>query len=491
MRILIVDDNATTRIILRKNLTDLGHEVFEADNGMRAWDEFSANDFPLVITDLKMPGMDGIELLARIKASPNGRIADVIILTAHGDMDTALQALRHGAYDYLAKPLNTTELKSLIERAAEHQALLRENRKLSRHLEERVQEVAHEIIDDLEATRNTLRKVTGIGEIITMSPCMLRLVEETRIFHENRLVPVLIEGETGTGKEVIARLIHYGDKGTDTPMVSINCAAISPDLFESELFGYAPGAFTGSARKGARGKLDLAGHGTLFLDEVGEMPLNLQPKLLRVLETRRYFRVGGTRQEEFNARVICATNRDLTRMVDSGAFRRDLFHRLQIGHLRIPPLRERREEIIPLARVFLAREAERKKKRFHDISPEAQDLLTSRTWRGNVRELENAIERAVLMADAAELGPEHLGFLFEDMGAPLSAAGRREAPNMTTPTPQSLPEGSFNLDEHCNHIIRLVLEKFAGNKTRAAKYLGLSRSAFCRRVEKMNVEHKA
>ncbi len=411
MRILLVDDDNHSLQSLAVVLTDLGHEPVPVTNSAKALDLTQRDFFPMVITDIRMPGMDGIELLARIKASTYTNLADVVIITGHGDMETAIEALRNGAYDYLNKPINARELSAVVDRCAEHQALLFENREFKLSFERKIQEATEKLQKDLERTRRNLQQVSGSGPMITESNAMENLIREASYYHDDPSVPVLIEGETGVGKEVLARFIHYGSTGADTELIPINCAAIPEQLFESELFGHEAGAYTGSTRNGQPGKMELAGSGTIFLDEVAEMPLHLQPKLLRVLEERTFYRVGGVKLREFHARVICAANRNLDQLVESGKFRRDLFHRLKVGHLRIPPLRERPEDIVALATHFLQREAERKKRRFREMHPDTLRMFESYSWPGNVRELENVIERAVLTTDHELLLPEHVAFM--------------------------------------------------------------------------------
>ncbi|MBN2713137.1 MAG: sigma-54-dependent Fis family transcriptional regulator, partial [Planctomycetes bacterium] len=307
---------------------------------------------------------------------------------------------------------------------------------------------------------------------------------DAKVYHSDPSVPVIVEGETGTGKEIVARMIHFGELGSELPFVDLNCSAIPGELFENERFGYEEGAFTGGRRDGAPGKLEAAGEGTIFLDEVGEMPLDMQPKLLRVLESRNYYRVGGTRKMEFRARVVCATNRRLEDEVEAGRFRMDLYHRLRIGYIRIPPLRQRREEILPLAGYFLEREAHKKRKHFKSISAQAVDLFMNHPWPGNVRELENTIERAVLMYDGDELLPAHLEFFGNPAGTPANGHPSL-ASDLGDLDSLKLPEGSLDFDRLTDAIIRKALEKCGGNKTKAAEYLGMSRGAFRNRLNNL------
>jgi two-component system response regulator AtoC len=505
MRILLVEDNLDSLRSLKIVLADLGHDPVGVDNAAEALECAQREYFPLVITDIRMPGMDGLELLGRLKSGAYGADADVVIITGHGDMETAVEALRKGAYDYLNKPINARELAAVVERSAERQSLLAENFEFKTQFQTRVQEATQDLRADLNNARRRLREACGLGGVVAVSPAMRQLVAEAELYHRNPEVAVLIEGETGTGKEILARLIHYGDGFATTPFEPINCAAIPAELFESELFGHDPGAYTGSTRRGRPGKVELAGQGALFLDEIVEMPLSLQPKLLRVVEDRTFYRVGGVKRLEFKARLISAANSDLGGLVESGRFRRDLFHRLKVGYLVIPPLRERPEDIESLVQVFLRREATRKKKRFREAAPDALALLRGHPWPGNVRELENVIERAVLTADGEILRVEHLNFLLGDRArvvVPVALAGEGGELDTRGPTaahaaspplgtdepsfdPRSivLPEHKLDIDTLTQRIICLALEKFGGNKTKTAAYLGLSRYALHRRLE--------
>ncbi|CAK7057607.1 MAG: Regulatory protein AtoC [Desulfovibrio sp.] len=486
MRIMVVDDNDQSLQSLSLVLGDLGHDPNAFSDPLEALEAAKREFYPLIITDIRMPGLDGLELLTRLKEDSLAGQSDVVLITGHGDMQTAIDALRRGAYDYLNKPINARELAVVVERCAEHQSLRIENLELKTRMDEKVAEATRDVVKSLEEAKSRLREVTGIGEVVAESPAMRRLVEEALIIHENPSVPVLIEGETGTGKEVVARLVHHGEGVSAEPFIAINCAAIPGELFESELFGHEPGAFTGSRAGGAPGKLEAAGKGTVFLDEVAELPLTLQPKLLRVLEERVFYRLGGVKKREFNARVICAANRDLADMVEKGLFRRDLYHRLRVGHLKIVPLRERGEDIVSIANLVLRREADRKKKRFRDISPEALQLLCKYPWPGNVREMENTIERAILMYDGDILLPEHLYFLTDDpisqTHPPIEADGDDGWLPFGDGGWMLLPDAPFSLDSLEDSVIHSALERFAGNKSKAAEYLGLSRYALHRRV---------
>jgi DNA-binding NtrC family response regulator len=500
MRILVIDDNSNSLQSLCLVLKDLGHEPHGVEDPLAALAMARKDYFPLIITDIRMPGLNGLELLAELKNDDFTQSGDVVLITGHGDMATAVEALRKGAYDYLNKPINARELAVVVDRAAEHQSLMIENKELRNNIEREVSRAAATIRKDLEKTRHRLREVEGIGPVIAESPSMLQLLRDALILHGDPSVAVLIEGETGTGKEVLARYVHHGQAVVETPFMAINCAAIPHELFESELFGHEPGAFTGSRADGAPGKLEQAGTGTLFLDEVAEMPLTLQPKLLRVLEERSFYRVGGMKKRLFAARIICAGNRNMMEMVEKGSFRRDLYHRLRVGHLLIPPLRDRFVDIRPLAEHFFFREIKRKKKQFTGIAGATMDILQTYPWPGNVRELENTMERAVLMHDGPLLLPAHVDFLFQgvlpasasrankDDPAGYAAARAGAALDLRDPSALRLPDNPISLDGLMNAVIRTALRRFDGNKTRAAEYLGISRFALHRRLQQMGEE---
>ncbi|MBN2711771.1 MAG: sigma-54-dependent Fis family transcriptional regulator [Planctomycetes bacterium] len=481
MRILLVDDEESVRESMAEALTELGHQPETCPSGEAALELCGRSYYPLIITDLRMRGMSGIDLLKVIKSNSRTDRCDIVILTGHGDMDTAIEALRAGAYDYLKKPINARELAALVERAAEHQMLLNENQELTERFNNKLEEATREVREDFSRIKEAFLSSAGLDGIVCESESMRKITENALIYHNDPTIPVMIEGETGTGKEIIARLIHYGDKGSDGEFVDINCSAISSELFESELFGYSPGAFTGGQKEGKKGKLELADNGTLFLDEIGEMPLELQPKLLRVLQDRSFFRVGGLKKQKFTARVICATNRNLDVMVEAGSFRRDLYHRLDLGHIRIPPLRERPDDIEALAKHFLQAASGRRKKNIAFISPEVMDALLKYEWPGNVRELENAIERAVLIAEGERLELKDLDFIYKTKSTPAKSDSQ-----IIALEDFELPENNFDLENMTNSIILKALEKFDGNKSEAAKYLGISRHALRRKLEKLD-----
>lgn len=482
MNILLVDDDVDSRAGVAEFLREMGHAVMECGDGDEALHAFMRGDYPMVMSDIKMPKMSGIELLQQITQSAvrkNCKPSDIVLFTGHGDMATAIEALRAGAYDYLLKPINVAELAVITERIAEHQALLRENKVLVERFSDEVRAATEETRKELSRLKQLVSQSAGLGNIGFFSDEMRRIMRQANKYHEDRAIPVLIEGETGTGKEVIARIIHYGESGQPAPFVDVNCAALTPSLFESELFGYEAGSFTGGLTKGQRGKLDLAQGGTLLLDEVGEIPLELQGKLLRVIQEKEFYRVGGLKKIRTDVRIICATNSQLDRRVEQGTFRKDLYYRLKVGHIVIPPLRQRKQEILPLASLFLKEFSAEKGRRFQTISPGAADILTNYDWPGNVRELRNMIEWVAFMYDDVEVKPSHLGVL--QRGATVSAAVSESTAPVLNTASFSLPTEGFDLEAYMDRIVSQALLKCHGNKTAAARYLGISRrSLYCR-----------
>lgn len=480
MKILIVDDDISSGSAVAEFIKEqLGYQIHLCHSGAEAILSLGNEDFQLVISDMRMPGISGLDLLKRIKQLPNGKGIEVVIMTGFGDMETSIEALRGGAYDYLLKPVNIEELAIIIERVAENFRLKEENKDLKENFQKEISLVKKEEADRIQYYETTIREITSVGKIGVFSEVMRGVVRMAEQFHEDRSVPVLIEGETGTGKEVMARLVHFG-KNSDIlqPFISINCSAISPTLFESELFGYEGGAFTGALKEGKPGKLELAQGGTLFLDEIGEMPLDMQPKLLRVLQQKEMFRVGGSKPITLDVRVIFATNRNLKQMVAEKTFRSDLYYRLNTGRLYIPPLRERKEAILSFSQIFLDQYSKKRGRKFRFISKEAKKLLQEYDWPGNIRELKNAIERATLLFNDLELKPEHLRFLHADENEQVT-----EQP--IVPGRIVLPEDELNLEQVELEIVRKALKKFDQNKSKTAEYLRITRSALRSRMNKL------
>jgi DNA-binding NtrC family response regulator len=427
--ILIVDDEAIIRQSLHDWLSDAGYQVFTAENGPQALEIIQREGLRIVIADLVVPGMDGIELMKRAKMiSPN---IEVIIITAYGSIPTAITAIREGAYDYIEKPFCPERAELLIEKLVEHQGLIEENISLHQKLEERYR----------------------FENIIAKSPKMQQVIEVIKVVAKSNAT-VLITGETGTGKELVAQAIHSQSHRRGKPFVAISCAALPESLLESELFGHEKGAFTGAyAQK--KGKFEVANRGTLFLDEIGEMSANIQVHLLRVLEEKRFTRVGGNEPIKVDVRVISATNRDMKEAVASRQFREDLYYRLNVVNIELPPLRERKEDIPLLAQHFLKKFALDNHKEVTGFSPEATDFLLRYDWPGNIRELENAIERAVILAKK-----------------PIIELADLPQQKLVAAQQISLEK---NLKQVEKEHIRNVLAETKGNYTEAARILGISR----------------
>ena len=491
MNILVVDDDRDCREATSGFLRELGHQVTECGDGQTALKVFQQGDFPMVLSDIKMPGMSGLALLKAIVELPQGKYTDVVLFTGFGDLETVISALRFGVYDYLLKPIHVEELAAITERICEHQVLRRENEVLSEHFDAEVQAATAETHEELARLKQTVAQSVGLGEVGFFSKTMCNIVEQAKKYYYDRNIPVLIEGETGTGKEIIARIIHYGEmKDSLAPFVDVNCAALTPSLFESELFGYEGGAYTGSLSKGHKGQLDMAMAGTLFLDEVGEIPLQLQGKLLRVLQEKEFYRVGGLKKLKTNIRIICATNIDLVNKIAMGGFRRDLFYRLNIGHIVIPPLRQHPEDILPLALLFLRQFSKQKQKRFYQVSAQAKTVLLGYSWPGNVLELRNAMEWAVFMFDDVELRPEHLSMIerqqktadtVECIPSPVQFTVCQSS--VTVELPQPTGKVVLPLDNYVQAIIRQALQLNQNNKTATARYLGVTRRSLYSRLQ--------
>ncbi len=450
MKILLVEDVKAVRHSLSDFLRQAGHSVSECDHGEGALALLEKQAFDLVLSDIQMPVMDGHELLRRIKSSDRMKETEVVLYTGYGHVKSAVEAMRNGAADYLVKPVDVRELDLILKRISEWLAMKRQNRELTDRLQ--------------QAVRQETRAVVS-------SDAMRRVFETAEKLHARPEIPVLLEGETGTGKELVARFIHYGPEQVVLPFVGLNCAAISPSLFESELFGYEAGSFTGGNPKGQRGKLELAANGTLFLDEITEMSAEHQAKLLRVMQERDYFKVGGVHKITTPARFVCASNQDIARMVHEGRFRQDLFFRLNVGFLRVPPLRERPADVVPLARFFMENLGQEKKVRFKSMHPKAVQLMEEYSWPGNVRELKNTIERIALYWDEEQIKPEHLQACFQK--TPLRPDGSMRLKSGHAGA-GPLPDSAIDLKKWNIEIVQQALVRHGGNLTQTARYLGLS-----------------
>ena len=440
-RILVIDDEERMCWALDRALSGEGYQVVTATRGLQGIALAQETEPSMVILDLKMPDMDGIEVLKEIKKiNPS---IPVIMITAHGTIDTAIVAMKIGATDYIAKPFKLEEIKVQIK-----QALHLSN------LENQVSFLRQEL-------GKNYGKHVGQSEAIKEVALLIRQVAKTD-------TTVLITGESGTGKEVSAVEIHKASNRVDKPFVAVNCAALPEQLLESELFGHEKGAYTGATSK-KKGRFEIADKGTIFLDEIGEMPISMQAKLLRVLQERCFERVGGTETIHVDVRVIATTNVNLALAISNGTFREDLYYRLNVMRIIMPPLRSRKEDIPLLVNHFLEKFDPSHTKK---ISPAAIKVLTRYSWPGNIRELQNSIERALIVCQGSEIQPVHL---------PKELLKSSEE---TTPPVINLTEGGFSLEEMEKHLIINALEKHNYNQTKVAKYLGISRPTLLYRLKK-------
>lgn len=458
-KILLVDDDGDSREVLEEFLAGiLGYETVSCSNGAEAFEEFQNEDYSFVLTDIRMPRMNGLDLLKSIKQTVKGKICPVVLMTGFAELETAVVAIKYGAYDYIMKPVDINHLNDIITK-------IRTSDDTSE--EDSSKEIKF-------TAKGTYLNIPKIGKVGIFSNKLSEAVKSANLYNQDRSINALIEGESGTGKEIIANIIH--GLGNEKPFITVNCAAIAANLFESELFGYVGGAFSGAKQQGLAGKFELAQGGTLFLDEIGEMPLDMQPKLLRAIQEREIYRVGGQRSIAIDVRIIAATNRSLKQMIAEGKFREDLYHRINIGKIELLPLREQKESIIPLAMMMLEDAAKKRRKEFKVISNSAADILENYQWKGNIRELANAIDRAVLHFDGIELTARHLSFLSEEYS---SSKGFELSPYADF----CLPKDNLDLIALEKEIVRRALQKFDGNKTLTAQYLGLTRSALRSRME--------
>jgi Nif-specific regulatory protein len=454
-RILVVEDERHLREGIAEAFREADHEVVEAEDGRSGLECVEQQFFDLVITDYKMPGYDGLELLRRIRMINESTA--VIMMTAYGTVEGAVQAMRLGAYDYIQKPFQLEELELKAERALEHRRLM------SRLMEADRRDVVGQF-DDIVGESASMQRIFEIIQKVAPSQAT-----------------VLILGETGTGKELIAESIHRNSDRKDGPFVKVNCAALPESLLESELFGHERGAFTGADRQRV-GRFELANEGTLFLDEIGTMSPGTQSKVLRVLQERAFERLGGVRTIRSDVRVIAATNRDLEEAIAGGEFREDLYYRLNVVTVRMPPLRERKEDIVPLARFFLQKFSEDLKKPLQGFAPGAIRGLTRHNWPGNIRELENAIERAVLMADGPTVEAKDLTMTAPGEGTTGGEASRHS-------TVLRMPAEGMPLEDLERMAIVEALRMNDWIQKDAARFLGISSRVMNYKIQKYEITH--
>lgn len=448
--ILLVEDDEDCRVSLSTILAEEGYNITTAGNGRTAVKLLKEQKFSLVLTDLKIPDIDGLGVMKKAKTIDSD--ITVIFLTAFASVESAIEAMKSGAYDYLSKPLNIDEVRLVIKKALREKNLVTENRELKKQLRGKTK--FEEIVGTSERMQNVYRMIEKVAE-----------TDST----------VIIRGESGTGKELVARAIHFNSERKNYPFITVNCGAIPRDLLESEFFGHTRGAFTGASSE-RKGKFELADKGTIFLDEIGNMDTELQVKILRVLQQKEIEKLGENKKVKIDVRVISATNADLEKRVKEGLFREDLYYRLNVISIFLPPLRERKEDIYLLLNFFLKRICKEMSKDEKKITKEAQELLCSYNWTGNVRELENAVERAVTLSDGKLITPKHL---------PPKLLNQEYK---KTEIPLELPDEGIDLNqlmkdvEQC--LIKQALEKTNGVRSKAATLLRLNRTTLLEKMRK-------
>jgi DNA-binding NtrC family response regulator len=452
-KILIIDDEKTIRWSLGEALKQLEYDVEEAENGKTGVKRFTDDPADLVILDLKLPDIDGLKVLKKLKGIDQE--LPVIMMTAYGEVETAVEALKGGAYDFLLKPFQLEKMKIAVKNALETSRLKIE----------------------LTGIRKKERETYNFRNLLGKSAAMKDVFDKVKKIGASKASTILIQGESGTGKELVARAIHESGDGGLRPFLEINCAALPETLLESELFGHEKGAFT-DAKYRKKGLFELAEGGTIFLDEIGEMGITLQSRLLRVIENKTFRRVGGVKDLRVNTRIVSATNRDLKKAIKDGTFRNDLYYRLQVIPILLPPLRKRTEDIPLIANHFIAQFNKEFKKQIKKISPDVTKLFQSYSWPGNVRELRNVIERAILLEAEDELLPEHL--------PPEVQLG--EPPSNGTNAGDAL-DGLYpiSMKEIEKLLINKALLETGGNKSKAARILGISRQTLREKIKQYDI----
>ena len=450
--ILIVDDDGVMQETLSGVLRKRGYETFSVGSGNEALSTIKKNVIDLILLDMKLPDIDGLEVLKKIKEFDTEIL--VIMMTAFSDVQTAVSAMKSGAYDYINKPFELDELKLLIEKGLETKSLINEVRRLHRQQKENYQN----------------------SHIYGVSPQIHYVKELIGMISKTHKTSVLIQGESGTGKELAANAIHYNSHRSDKPLMKINCSAIPDSLLESELFGYEKGAFT-DAKNTKKGLFELADGGTVFLDEIGDMNPFLQSKILRVLESQTFMRVGGEREIKVEIRIVAATNKDLEAMVKEGFFRKDLYYRLKVMVVEMPPLRDRLEDILLLSNLFIEENNKEYAKNIKGFSEEAKKLMIQYSWPGNVRELRNVIERAMILTDQEVITPKHLPFELKQSEKTVG----------DTELQISEVTSDMSLESMEKMHLSKVLKRLEWNKSKASKSLGISRATLRAKIRKYNL----
>jgi DNA-binding NtrC family response regulator len=469
-KILVADDERLVRWSLRQKCEEWGYHVLEAEAGEPALRVAQSESPDVVLLDVRLPDMSGLEVLEQLTKNGDARV--VIMITADPQLDDVKLALKLGAYDFVGKPVDFDDLQTAIKNALETTRLRSE----------------------VQSLRGEMRRRTGYHQVVGPSPKMTELMSFVRKVAASEATTILIQGESGTGKDLIAKAIHYESSRQDKPFVAINCSAIPETLIEAELFGHEKGAFT-DAKQMKKGLFEMADGGTLFLDEIGELSPLLQAKLLRVLEDQVIRRVGGVRDMQVDVRVIAASNRDLEKAVRDGEFRQDLYYRLAIIAIFIPPLRDRKEDILPLVDFFIERYNRKFKKAVRGITDDTRRLLLSHGWPGNVRELKNSIERAMILEEEPLIRPKYLPFSVADSGG-YTAFERTSVKDVGQQLPNGrllprlyIPEGGTSLEEVERSMVELAMRQANNNQTHAARLLDISRDALRYKLKKFGLIH--
>jgi two-component system response regulator AtoC len=446
IKILIIDDQGLMRMSLERLLTTEGYEVVTAKKAADGIQAYKEEQPTLTLLDMNLPDENGIDVLKKLKEIKSD--SPVIMVTAYGDVETAVRAMKKGAYDFIEKPFKSEKLKVIISKALEAVALRSE----------------------VAQFRNKLASCYGFNSIIGQSDTMKDVFKLIEKIARSDSTTILLHGESGTGKDMVARVIHYQSRRKNSPFMDINCTALPENLFESELFGYEKGAFT-DARAKKEGLFELAHGGTIFLDEIGDMPQGTQAKLLKVIENKTFKRIGGIKDITIDVRIIAATNKDLTTMVENGSFREDLYYRLKVIPVSLPPLRDRKDDIIILAKFFISEFNKEFKKNVQGISKRAEKIFLDYSWPGNVRELKNIIERIMILENTEYIRPEHLPTELSDAISPKGCGIK-------------LPPEGLDLEEVEKELINQSLQMTSWNQTKAARLLCLSRDALRYRMQK-------
>ena len=459
-KILVIDDEKLIRWTLEQHLVKEGYDVASAESAERGLELLTEDAPDLILLDNRLPEMSGLELLEKLNVQERGLM--VIMITAYGMVETAVKALKLGAYDYISKPFNLEELTFVIKKALEAGSLRTQVKLLRKESSAQVDAIMGEC-DDMVKVKNLIRKIA-----------------------RSDATTVLIQGESGTGKELVAKAIHYGSARADKPFMAINCAALPINLLETELMGHEKGAFT-DAKAAKKGLFELADGGTVFLDEIGDMDMSMQAKLLRMLEEKTFKRVGGIKDITVDVRLVSATNQDLSKAMSEGKFRKDLYYRLQVVPIDLPPLRNRGSDIFQLAYHFINYFSQECHKNIHRITRDAEEILLAYSWPGNVRELKNVIERAMILEVESEIQPEHLP---QELLDSVSDAGAPAGGALGAPISLDgfvIPESGLSIEDVEHALVRKSLDMANGNQTKAAQLLKMPRDAFRRRMKRFGL----